>query len=111
LYLDEFKLTLSEISPALRYAFDQYLMSEYFYLTNTFITNNTTFNEYCSVLFMVLNHFCNRIGYTVTTARIAGYMGELFMGMWLLISGKSPYICRMIKYDKDLSRILYDTAN
>ena len=106
-YVNVFKGVLNDIDPMFGWAFETYVNQEWFYPTNTFITSASTFNEYCSILFFVLNQFVMKTGYNDATRRMAGYMGEAFMGVWLLVSGVTPYFAHMKKFEKNLEQIMY----
>lgn len=106
-FMTTFCDVINELNPDMGSAFQTYLDGEYFYPTNTLITSNRLFNEYCQALFYVLTRFDKRVPFSSQSLRMDGYMAELFMGFWFTYKRYSMYYAKMIKYHKNLVDIIY----
>ena len=106
-FLPTFEEILANYNSELSNAFEEYLDNDWLIPTNTFITTKEICNDYCDTLFKVLNEFVAVTGCNTSTLRMAGYMGELFLGAYIKWANLTPYFSDMTKYNKDLNGICY----
>lgn len=83
--MDLFLGVLSEKYPSLMPYANEYLSGNKQYLCNMFVMKKDIFNEYCSILFPVLEEFDKRktLHGDFQSDRTDGYLGERFAGMFI----------------------------
>jgi hypothetical protein len=111
--LDLFLQIIKDKYPALSSFADEYMNSKRQYFCNMFIMKNDIFNEYCEMLFSVLEELDTKktIHGNFQDDRTDGYLAERFLGIYLLYlkaQGKKIYETARIdvKCGK-LKRIIY----
>ncbi len=76
---------LNSKAPQLKNAANQYLAQSRQYFCNMFIMSKAFFNEYCEILFSVLEEFDKRkkLHGDFQSDRTDGYLGEIFTGIYI----------------------------
>ena len=84
--LDETENIIREIYPEYSIAFDKVMSRTWAHMFNMFVMRKDYFDEYCEWLFAILFELEKRIdisNYTVTEARVFGFISELLLDVWL----------------------------
>ena len=83
--LSLFLEALEEKAPELKGAAERYLSQGRQYFCNMFIMSKTCFDEYCSMLFPILEEFDKRklLHGDFQSDRTDGYLGEIFTGIFI----------------------------
>ena len=84
--LDETENIIREIYPEYSIAFDKVMSRTWAHMFNMFVMRKDYFDEYCEWLFAILFELEKRIdisNYTVTEARVFGFISVLLVDVWL----------------------------
>lgn len=84
--LDETENIIKEIYPDYSIAFEKVMSRTWAHMFNMFVMRKDYFDEYCEWLFTILFELEKRIdisNYTVTEARVFGFVSELLLDVWL----------------------------
>lgn len=95
---------ISERFPQLSQFADNYLSQNMQYFCNMFIMRKDLFNEYCSMLFAVLDEFDRRktLHGSFQDDRTDGYLGEYFLGIYITsLKAKGMRVMEVPRIDTD----------